>query len=64
MGKLKLNNGNTYIVTLQNRHTFEGELQNLEYRGEELYSLWRDMGNEPVSVSFGDTKEIKLKKMK
>jgi hypothetical protein len=61
VGKMKLTNGKTYIVTLQNGHTIEGELQDLKYEGKELYSLWMDMGSQPVYVSFSETKDIKLK---
>jgi hypothetical protein len=61
VGKLKLTNGKMYIVTLQNGHTMEGELHDLKCVGNELYSLWVDMGSQLVSLPFSDTKDIKLK---
>jgi hypothetical protein len=61
VGKMKLTNGKTYIVTLQNGNTIEAELQDLKYEGKELYTLWIDIGSQPVYVSFSETKDIKLK---
>ena len=61
VGKLKLTNGKTYVVTLQNGNIIEGELQDLKYEGRELYSLWTDTGSQPVYVSFSETIDIKLK---
>ncbi|WP_372662583.1 hypothetical protein [Cohnella sp.] len=61
MGKVKLTNGKNYILTLQNGHTLEGVLHELKCMGDELYSLWIDKGSELISVSFSETKDIKLK---
>ncbi len=58
---MKLTNGKTYVVTLQNGNIIEGELQDLKYEGKELYSLWKDISSQPVYVSFSETIDIKLK---
>jgi hypothetical protein len=60
LGKLKLTNGKKYMVTLQNGHMMEGELHDLKCVGNELYSLWIDMGSQLVYVPFSETKDIKL----
>jgi hypothetical protein len=60
MGKLKLTNGKKYMVTLENGNIMEGELHDLKCVGNELYSLWIDMGSQLVYVPFSETKDIKL----
>jgi hypothetical protein len=60
MGKLKLTNGKKYMVTLENGFIMEGELHDLKCVGNELYSLWIDMGSQLVYVPFSETKDIKL----
>lgn len=61
VGKVKLTNGKSYILTMQNGHTMEGELQDVKCVGNELFSLWLDPGSQIVYVSFDETKDIKLK---
>jgi hypothetical protein len=60
LGKLKLTNGKKYMVTLENGNIMEGELHDLKCVGNELYSLWIDMGSQLVYVPFSETKDIKL----
>jgi hypothetical protein len=60
LGKLKLTYGKKYMVTLENGNIMEGELHDLKCVGNELYSLWIDMGSQLVYVPFSETKDIKL----
>lgn len=60
MGKVKLTNGKNYILTLENGHILEGVLHELRCMGNEI-SFWIDRGSELISVSFSETKDIKLK---
>ncbi|MED4779480.1 hypothetical protein [Brevibacillus choshinensis] len=50
--------GKHYRIIFDNGTKIAGELMDIKLIGEEIYSLWIDIGMQPVYITYRDVKEI------
>lgn len=55
---MNLELGKHYRIIFLNGTKIAGELTDIKRLGSELYSLWIDIGRQPVYISYCDVKEI------
>jgi hypothetical protein len=52
--------GINYIINFENGSKIEGNLDKVKYLGGQIYSLWIDIGGQPVYIAFSDVKSIEI----
>jgi hypothetical protein len=50
--------GKHYRIIFENGYKIAGELTDIKLINIEIYSLWIDIGRQPVYIAFRDVKEI------
>lgn len=58
MVSVNLELGKHYRIIFENGSKIAGELTDIKQIGSEIYSLWIDIGRQPVYIAYRDVKEF------
>lgn len=55
---MKLEVGRNYTFIYDNGSKISGELTDIKMFGTEIYSLWIDIGRQPVYIAYRDLRDV------